>query len=276
LDGHSLSLFITGALIDAISDLVSHPLTDPSELLAELQKKEDVAFENLRNGDLGERTNQIYSPGDDSIPDPSLDLDALWKTPSLCRTGRLPSRTRYLGYSTNSDKVGGPTIVGSEEYETCGEIEKTRSKQGGALLFSCGNDHEVCKEAIVRPDHKDFFYADSKLGWSSLSIPNDKERKAYGYDPSQAKGFLFVTFVICEFGKCPEAELKPKDHAHGKFEMTVNRKVVSDVVYIGGRVYGLKGEDGFQWRPDENGVFVFAVRVRDVGRYIRISSIILY
>jgi len=279
LDGHALALFITGALIDAISDLVSHPSTDPSELLAELLKAEDVAFESLRNGDLGARTNQIFSPGDVSVLDPSLDLDALWKKPSLCRTGRTPSQTRYLGYAANSDRVGGPTIPGSEEYDTCVPVDKaakTSLQQGGALVLACGSDHEVCEGAIVKPDYKDFFYTHSKFGWASLSIPNDKEREAYGYDPSLVKGFVLLSFSTCDWGRCSPGDLKPEDLALGKFEMKVNGKAVTEIVNLGAEVIVLKGGDGFSWKPNDNGVFELAVRVKEDNGYVRISSIILY
>jgi hypothetical protein len=274
-----MALFITGALVDALSDLASHPILDPLELLAELRKAEDSQYEQLLQAELPAMKNQIYFPGDNSAPDPTLDLDVLWKGPSLCRTARTPSQSRYLGYATNSEKVGGVAIVGSEEYDTGIPVVEARgatAAQGGVLVLAYAGDRESCSDTVVKPDYKDYFYANNLYGWATLSIPNEKERVAYGYNPLQVQGLVLLSFVSCDWGKCEQNELRPQDYEEDKFEIQVNGKVVSEMVNLGFEVWALKGEDGLYWKPDNSGVFVLSFMIKEGKGYVRISSVMLY
>ena len=278
LDGHALALFITEALVDAVSDLSKDALSDPLELLAELRKVEDSHYEQFLQAEIPEEMkSQIFSPRDGAAPDPLLDLDALWTRPSLCRTGRTPSQARYLGYATNSEKVGGITIVGSEEYDTAIPLEQAReavASQGGALVLVDGGEHEYCQYAVVKPDYKDYFYADDSFGWTTLSMPNEKERNAYAFNSLQAQGLIMVTLVTCDWGKCEEGDIR--SYAKDEVEVKVNGQPVTEAVDFGLGVSALKGEDGFYWKPDDNGSFVLSFLVKQNKTFIRISSVIIY
>ena len=277
MDGHALALFITEVLIDALSDLSNHTLSDPLELLVELRKAEDLQYEQFLQAEIPDLKNQIFSPQDKAAPDPSLDIDSLWKRPSLCRTGRTPAQSRYLGYTTNSDKVGGITIVGSEEYDTAISIPQARdasAAQGGALVLVDDGEHEYCQGAVVKPDYKDYFYAEKSFGWTTLSIPNEKEKNAYAYNPSQVLGLILVALVPCDWGKCEKGDMR--SYGEDEVEIKVNGLPVTEVVDFGLGVSALKGEDGIYWKPDENGAFVLSFLLKKNKGYIRISSVIIY
>jgi hypothetical protein len=278
MDGHGMALFITEALVDALSDLSKATLSDPLELLAELRKVEDSQYEQFLQAEIPqEMKNRIFSPQDGVAPDPLLDLDSLWKRRSLCRTGRTPSQARYLGYATNSEKVGGIAIVGSEEYDTAIPLHQAKeagASQAGALVLVDDGDHEYCKDAVVKPDYKDYFYSDASFGWTTLSIPNEKERNAYSFNPLQAQGLVLVALVTCDWGKCEEGEMR--SYAEDEVEVKVNGQLVTKVVDFGLGVSALKGEDGLYWEPDENGSFVVTFLLKQKKAFIRISSVIIY
>jgi hypothetical protein len=256
---------------------VSHSLSDPSELLAELREAEDSEHAKFLQAELPDMKDLIFSPADKGAPDPLLDLDSLWKKPSLCRTGRTPSQSRYLGFTTESDKVGGPAIVGLEEYDTAIPISQAREAsraQGGALVLVDGGDHEYCKDAIIKADYKDYFYADKSFGWTTLTIPNEKERHAYRYNPLQVQGLILVALVTCGYVKCEKGDLRLYDE--DKIEIKVNGQSVTDMVDFGMGVLALKGGDGLYWNPDENGTFVLSFLFKHAKGAIRISSVIVY
>lgn len=283
MDGHAVALFLTGALVDALESLEQHPTTDPLQLLAELRQEEDADYDRMLKIDFPEES-KVYGPDkkngvEPPPPDPSLDLDALWKKPSFCRTGRTPAQSRYLGYTSNSDMLGGPAIVGQETYDVGVALESakaTAAEDGNLVLVYEDADRESCKETIVKPDYKDYFFA--KKGKSILSLPNEKERAAYEYDPSTVQGIIFLSFFACAWGKCAEGELRPEDFATNRtsIEWSVNGQPVTELVDFGMGVWTLKGEEGFYWKPNANGNFDLGVSILDDTGFIRLSTIIIY
>ena len=49
--------------------------------------------------------------------EPKLEPSLFFKGRSMCHTARLPSQSRYLGYLTDTDKVGKQAPYGQETYE---------------------------------------------------------------------------------------------------------------------------------------------------------------
>ncbi len=280
MDGHAVGLFLTDTLIKALTDLARHKTTDAIVLLKELQKQERSANEKMLNTDVPEAFT--YSVDNGAFSDPSLDLEVLWKGPSLCRTGRLPALSRYLGYTTNTDKIGDIAVVGSEEYDTgISILDAGRAdvvKDGYMILVRPINDkgHFPACDVLLSPDSKDVFYAHQLHGVVKLSIPNEREKQAYGYDPFQYKGLIVLVFHHCLDGKCNDYEVRPEDYSEDKFEVTVNGKRVTELVSIGLDVVILKGEDSFYWEADSFGIFELGFLVKKERGDLMVSSIILY
>ena len=281
MDGHALALFMVDALVDALTDLADHETTDTNALLMELEAQELELHEKLRNADLQEETMaRLYFPNNNAPKDPTLDVNVLWHGPSMCRTARLPAQSRYLGYTTNTDKVGGSSVLGSETYDTGIPITEARNAStrddSMVLVYEPGGiEREEC-DVLLKPDYKDFFYTDKRYGSRKLTIPNEKEREAYGYDPTAYKGLIVVAFVTCPGSRCGEGELRPEDLPVDKCEISVNGKPVSELLSLGFDTWMLKGEEGLSWEPDSSGTFEIGFLVKEDDAYIRISSIILY
>jgi hypothetical protein len=275
MDGHALGLWLIDRLIESLTDLTQQSITDPMKLWEELHQQENSAGGEIRKANLPVET--IFSG---SAPDPSLDLDVFWRGPSMCRTGRLPAQSRYLGYTTNTDKVGNIAVLGTEEYDTGMSVldaTSTNNPQNGAmvLVYQPGIDRSPCN-AISKPDYKDFFLAHQIHGQVSLSLPNEKERKAYEFDHSHYKGLIVVVFVQCEWQKCKKEEVRPETYPEGKFEITVNGNRVIELASMGFEGWLLKGDNGFHWTAESDGTYDLAFLVKETNGYIKLSSVILY
>lgn len=279
MDGHALGLWLIDQLIDTLTNLTQQTITDPMKLWEELHQQEIIAAEEIRTAKLP--VEQILPHENRSSPDPALDLEMFWKGPTFCRTGRLPAQSRYLGYTTNTDKVGNIAMLGFEEYDTgmsVVEAAKTETPINGSmiLVYQPGTDRSPCN-AILMPDYKDFFYANDVHGKVALaSFPNEKERRAYDYDQLHYKGLIVIVFVQCDWGQCPPGDVRPEMYAEGKFEMTVNGNRVTEVMSIGHDAWIVKGENGFYWKAKSDGTYDMTFWVKEVDGYIRLSSVILY
>ncbi len=279
MDGHALGLFLVDRLIDTLADLSEHQTMDPIALLHELQKEEDDLHKQILLSQLP--VDLIFSPSDGTSRDPTLDLSVLWKGPSLCRTGRLPAQSRYLGYTTNTSKVGNIAVLGLEEYDTGISIldaNKAHAANEGfmALTYQPGGIDRTTCSVPLKPDYKDFFYVHQMHGRAKLSVPNEKERLGYGYDSSQYKGLIILVFGDCEWGKCAKGEVRPEGFLEAKFEMAVNGAPVIELTDTGFNAWIVKGEDGFYWQADSNGIYDIAITVKKEGGFLKLSSVILY
>eukprot|EP00934_Nitzschia_sp_Nitz4_P003264 Nitzschia sp. Nitz4//scaffold38_size140716//136095//138256//NITZ4_003180-RA/size140716-processed-gene-0.49-mRNA-1//1//CDS//3329550177//3254//frame0 len=279
LDGHAISLFLVDAFIEALEDLAENDNQDGSSLLEQLQQEEESTFGTFREGELPPIAWSLFDKEGGATQDETLDLEFLWKGPSLCRTGRLPAESRYLGYTTNSEKVGGITVLGREKYDlgiTISDAKKPDAMSNGIQLTyePGGKEREKC-EVVLKPDYKDFFYLDDGHGRASLTIPNAKEAQAYKYDPEQFKGYIILFFVACSWGKCPTGQLRPEDFVDGKFEVSVNGKPAVGLLSLGFDAMILKGESGMAWEPNDHGLFDIALEVKDKG-YLMLSSFVIY
>lgn len=280
LDGHALALFLIDVLIETLEDLVNHKTSDGSILLSELLKEENRLFESFANAELPTVAQSLYLPEGSTPKDETLDIEALWKGPSLCRTARLPAQSRYLGYTTNTDKIGGVSIVGQETYDIGIELSEAKGadamEYGMQLTYEAGgSEREEC-EVLLKPDYKDYFYARGVHGWVHMTVPNAKEAAAYNYDPTEFKGLIVLILVGCDWGKCAEGELSKGDYSTGKFAMTVNGEPVTELSSFGFDATLLKGEQGLYWKPDESGKFDIGFQIKEEDTYLRVSSVILY
>jgi hypothetical protein len=273
-----MALFLTSVLLEVLQDLSSEGIVDPEKMLAELKVEEDFLYESFTKADLPEGT-KLLNPDND----PDIDVELLFRGPNICKTALTPAQTRYLGILMDTpDKVGGPVPEGQATYEMgiSQADANTQPAEGKFRLAYRPDEHGyrggVCP-VTIKADNKDFFYAHGKDGWVSITIPNNAEKKAYGYDPAVFKGMIVVYNNGCDWGKCQPGDMRSEtDLKAGNFELEVNGKRVTSVSRVDNTGHVLKGEDGLYWKPNEDGAYELRARVVQPSDYLRFSSIVLY
>jgi hypothetical protein len=213
-------------------------------------------------------------------PDAVALAELFFKGSSICRTARTPAQARYLGYATNSEKTGSFAPVGRETYDTGIErIDATLSDANGVMRLVI--DHSSKERmygcpVVVKPDYKDYFYGHTKDGLLKLTFPNEAEKAAYRFGESEYKGLIVMYFLPCDWGKCPPGFLQDTNYEAGSFEMTVNGKTVKSMYPYGSGAIILVGDDGYYWKPSENGDYEISFHVKDPQSYVKVSALVLY
>jgi hypothetical protein len=271
-----MALFLTSVLLEVLQDLSSEAIVDPEKMLAELKVEEDLLYAGFMKADLPEAAKR-RNAGDTA--DPDIDTELLYRGPNICKTALLPAQTRYLGILMDTpDKVGGPAPLGTETYEVgINQADAKAQPAEGKFQLAYSSAERTPCHVILKPDYKDFFYAHGKDGWVSITIPNNAEKEAYGYDPAVFKGMIVIFESNCDWGRCQPGDLRlATDFTAGNFELEVNGKHVTSLSGMahGGNV--LKGEDGLYWKPNEEGAYELRARVIQPTSYLRLGSIILY
>ena len=281
MDGNRLALFLLQTLIDTLKDYeAKFSNRDPEAALSELKTEEELLFKGFRESLPTELIEKNFGPlKEEQLPHSWVDLDVLFRGKSICKTGRTPAQTRYLGYLTDTDKVGGIALAREETYDvgiTKKEADSTDAH--GVMRLVQAAHFNTCEEAINMPDYKDFFYAHEKDGLVKLAIPNKAERVAYNYDPSKMKGVIVVTMGGCDWGRCEKGDLRWEDFDEGKFEMEVNGVAVTSFGEINANDYGkvLNHANGVFFKPNSDGVFEFGVKVKEPGTFVRWSTIVVH
>ena len=232
-----------------------------------------LAGEMFSLGPLGDWQNEV---------DPSI----FFRGESLCHTARLPAEIRYLGYLTNTDKVGGPAVFGKEQYDVGVEFHEdtTVSNVSTSGLMQLGwsneggTERQIGCSVIVKPDYKDYFFVREGDGWAKMIFPNDKERIAYGYDPSKMHGIILILFKSCDWGKCAKNFLQGNDLNEGKkWEMKINGIPVEMFHTLGGASMPVNDKKGIRFLPDRKyPYYEIEIKVNHPNSYVKISSIILF
>jgi hypothetical protein len=280
MDGHVLALFLVQALVDAVKDLVEDDTKDPEMLLAQFKGEEDQLHSEIVKADLPKRAIS-FNEGKEKHPD-SVELASLFfKGSSICRTARTPAQARYLGYVTNSGKVGSFAPVGNETYDT--GIERPAADESDANgVMRLVYDHNAKERmygcpVVVKPDYKDYFYAHTRDGLvKMMTFPNNAEKAAYRFGQSEYKGLIVLHFTVCDWGKCPADMMRYTNYEAGSFEVTVNGKSVKSMFDYGSGAIILEGDDGYYWKPSGNGDYEISFHVKDPESYLTISAVVLY
>ena len=111
--GHSLALFLVDNLLGALDKLNNLEYESVDTLLSELLQEEDELYnDQIMKMDFQGHAPKLYSV-DGNEPE-GFDPSLFFTGESICHTARLPSQARYLGYLTDTDKVGGPVPFGKE------------------------------------------------------------------------------------------------------------------------------------------------------------------
>lgn len=111
--GHSLSLFLIDNLLGALEELIQLEHENTETLLSRLVREEDELYnDQIMKMEFQSDAASLYAL--DENHKGAFDPSVFFKGESMCHTARIPSQTRYLGYLTNTDKVGGPVPFGKE------------------------------------------------------------------------------------------------------------------------------------------------------------------
>lgn len=302
LFGHLMALPFLEMMIEALKELAAST-TDTETLLRELQGEENADYEEFLSKPLidllwGEEQYTVLG-----LPNETL-FETWFKGPSICRSSYLPSESRYLGITTDSDKVGGPAILGQETYDIGFTVANIGSdgnysfvgedvpQPGVFSLLNNGiersgwNNREAwgaeCPELIM-PDYKDFFYAPLLDGKASIIFPSEKEKAYYGYDPLNFKGIISLVLPLQVEPGCKEChshDLALGEFTEGKVKVTINSKPVTTFRVVRKTAMILEGDGGnVYWEPDANGKnykIEFEVAAEVAQYHLRLGTIILY
>jgi hypothetical protein len=282
--GHALSLFLLEMLVSALDDLVKLDLASPEELLGKLVQEDSAIYENAPGSSgIQALSREVFNlvtndQVNTSLSDPSILFDG----ESICHTARLPSRIRYLGHLTQTNKIGGPSIFGQETYDTgtpmSVEIDNNPNNNTLSLVWDDSDKWRHSCETIVNPDYKDFFFVKEGYGWKQLVFPNPAEKQAYHFDPNKVKGYIFIVLVACPWGQCEDGVLKADDIAgtSKKWEMKINGMEVMTLVDVGHDALMAKSKSGVQFPPSESGDYKIEILVNEPSSFVKVSSFIVY
>jgi hypothetical protein len=213
----------------------------------------------------------------------------------------LPAESRFLGLTTNTTKIGEVSKCGAETYDTGVSIDRSiggiKYSYPTEVMPTPGDfniiapndfrscyDEEECPE-IVKPDYKDWFLGVLKDGKVSVTLPNEKEKEYYGYDPTNFKGIIgLIPTMFLERSKgSPTGDLAVSDF-QDHLKLTVNGKPVAKYRLFNSMAI-LEGEDGSVfWEPSPNSDYVLEFEpfgeVED-GRaaadlHLRLGGFVLY
>lgn len=263
-------------LLDAISDLASSSFSR-TQLLSALKKQEDADYVMFQKNWRPDIIEYNMVPLDNDLVDAG-NVSVFFRNPSICHTARLPAETRHLGILTESEQIG----VHDYEYfkGIPGSEAKILTAEGNTtmpLVYDEG-DREICDEAEIKRDYKDFFMVSSKMGSATLAVPNDAERRAYSRQSGKLLGIIVVCPVPCDWGRCPEGELELDAIHNGTIRMEVNDLPVTNITDFRG-CSALRGKDGHRWQPNGADQYVLKARISDevntTFSFFRISSMIV-
>ena len=137
--------------------------------------------------------------------------------------------------------------------------------------------HQKYCPVAVSIDYKDSFLSQG-TGWKTLTIPNEAEKKAHGYDPSQLQGVVVLVFTGCDWDNCEESYLGPKEFGEQtkKWEMKINGITVKNLVSIGHKALLAKGVNGMYFSPTSDNDYKIEIKVNEPSKFVKISSFIIY
>jgi DNA-dependent RNA polymerase auxiliary subunit epsilon len=271
LQGHLISLPFIQILIEGLEEIAASS-EDTESLLIEIEKEENKEYEDFLAKPLLKDKFNFDKDFGELLQDEDL-METVFKGPSVCRTSLVPSQTRYLGISSNSDKIGGPSEGWLETYDLGvplhrkdGEYswEENNEPIPGIVQQTYKVDDRLDSDewqkecpAVSMPDYKDWLYGPLKDGKTTLTFPNEKEKAYYGYDASTFKGIVGIVPPIWTENhcKCPETDIRLSRFPN-HVRTTVNGKPVAKFRRFNSMAI-LEDENGsIFWEPSENQDYV--------------------
>ena len=281
--GSVVALFLTDMLIDAIKELGSDSY-NPLEAMDVLLKNEDTDYIKFKNSTLDITAELVKGVVDfDDKPLMEVFTQLFRKTNIICHTALLPAESRFLGIVTESDQVGIHDYykgVSQESADADNATEVDNDKRKIRLVYNPKERQPSCPVEL-KWDFKDHFYASESEGWTSLTIPNKAEMDYYAkrgvYEP---EGLIMICFVICDWGVCPEENMRFDALKEGKLKLEVNGVPVTNVTMIQDCGLLRHGDRDHYFKPNSKVQFEIKILVEkaEEGKaklYTRISTIVV-
>ena len=279
--GHMKALFMMNAFETALHDITNvTTIQDVKDFLQELQQEEDTDHLQIINND-GPTTyfKRYFEKANNTNEEQIMELATMFaKSPNFCHTARLPAEIRHKGILTETNETGFTTY-----YKGIGKKEADQNPNDSEFMRLVFDDDERYECPVYEYlDFKDFFYVNDKDASSKkLIIPNDAEIQEYSGIVSnykELKGIFAVCLKSCDWGNCPNGDMRGKDLADKKVEITINnQKVSSNLIYMTAECEILKTESGgINFPITPNGKFQISVKVNEPNSFIRVSSFIVF
>jgi hypothetical protein len=272
--GNIMALFLADTLLDVATEL-SKSTENPTGLLAKLQAEEDKDYEKFFDSVIPEPLEDISDEFKEEV-----NATILFRSPSVCHTARLPAEARYLGYVTETDKVGREDFDIGTSRQQAEIIDPKLNDIGPMPLIFNEDEREQCGGVTLKIDFKDYFFNRQGFGWRSLTFPNEAERKAYVRDGWQPKGLIMICFANCAWGKCASGEFRWEEMYVGKLKMKVNGAEVVNVTEWAADCVFLRGKDGHFFKANRKGQYELKTLVQGNATdpdssYTKISSVVI-
>ena len=177
------------------------PLDRP-ELVGKLKAEEDEEYKHFFDQPVDDIQPWFV---DEEATKYGLKGVHFFRNKAICHTALLPAQTRYLGIVTGSNNEAG--LLGDYDKGMSAYAADGARTTGRMKLVYDPKARQAC-EVSVGVDYKDYFYVTSTDGWSSIMVPNDAERAAYGYEDNQLTGIIMMCFVACDWGRCLPGEVR--------------------------------------------------------------------
>lgn len=298
-----MALGIIQMLLESLHEIVESN-SDTESLLEELEAEESKLFEQFLETPID---SYFLSSSDNFTSVRGTDfLHHAYTGPSICRTSMLPAESRFLGITTDTNKVGEISLIGTETYDVGTYMDKDmEAGHEGKYVFYDLEEHEGkyefkqtdknlvpgevsimaprsfrnvgCDEEIVMPDYKDWFYAPwNDAGKAFWKFPNKRERDYYGYDPEKLKGIIGLLFhAYPENYKAPRHMVSNADFTPSQFREQVRMKVNGEPVTsyrsisFGAReMLFLEKQDGdVYWQPSETSEYILEFEAHGSGPF---------
>ena len=274
--GNTFALFLSDMLIDSINEMKF--ISNRTDLLNQLKSEEDADYQTFfESASAKDSTDYDLIPKERELLD-GANASIFFTKPSMCHTARLPSESRCLGILTESKQTG---VYDYEKGINMAEAQEIVSSNDTVMpmpLVMDESERESCEVELIR-DYKDYFFASNRMGWTTIAIPNEAERRAYVKGSQEFLGVLVMCLVACDWDICPEGEQRKEAILNGQLRFEVNDNPVTNVTDLLKECMILRGEQGHLWEPNDAGQNVLRARVLGANRtdfsYLSISSLVL-
>ena len=270
LNGNMMALMMIDALIDALKVLDAVPRPHhKEEMLAHYQGQDNEDYELFLNSNFTDRFLEGF--WNENITKAGVDVSLLFKKPIVCHTSLLPAETRYKGILFDKEEDGN-----YENYEfgvTREDADKRNITDKSTMQLTY--EGKINCPVIAAIDYKDYFYVSHNDGESTMTIPNKAEQKAYLDGTDALEGLILVSLVKCDWGRCPDGDMREDQVNSGNITLTVNSVMVEEMTPINADVLVLRHKDGYYWKANKHGQYDLTARVHVPGGYLRITSVIL-
>jgi hypothetical protein len=272
-----MALMMIDGLIDALKELEALPVHhDKEETLDHYMSKYNEDYEKFLKAPLANNTEWFEYFWNENITKAGVDASMLFQNAGVCRTGLLPAESRYKGIMFDKDEDGS-YLYDSYEFGVKREVANKRNATDKSTM-RLTYDEKVDCHILSAIDYKDYYLVTHNDGESTMTIPNKAEQKVYLDGTERGlQGLIMLSLTKCDWGNCPEGDMKEDQVNGGNITLTVNDEKVVEMVPFeqGNQVLLLRHKEGFFWKTNERGQYDLTARVLVPDGYLRIASVIL-